>query len=182
MFRNYDFGIGVASALTLGTHEQQDKFLDENEDTRLSADWVRRQFTSQKIPLSKALFTLDINNPKIVERFGIESDLFSEDVFITNIDAFNEAQDGAIAEYVENKAKEGYADVIYLKDEYWFDSPMCKHLNVFHGDISDVSDLTLIVTYNTWKMQFDETTAIPCLLYTSPSPRDGLLSRMPSSA
>lgn len=161
MFRNYDFGIGVASALTLGTHEQQDKFLDENEDTRLSADWVRRQFTSQKIPLSKALFTLDIDNPKIVERFGIESDLFSEDVFITNIDAFNEAQDGAIAEYVEKKTKEGYADVIYLKDEYWFDSPMCKHLNVFHGDISDISDLTLIVTYNTWKMQFDETTAIP---------------------
>ena len=25
-------------------------------------------------------------------------------------------------------------------------------------------------------------TVIPCLLYTSPSPRDGLLSRMPSSA
>ena len=29
----------------------------------------------------------------------------------------------------------------------------------------------------------DETGApLPCLLYTSPSPRDGLLSRMPSSA
>ena len=27
-----------------------------------------------------------------------------------------------------------------------------------------------------------ETWRIPCLLYTSPSPRDGLLSRMPSSA
>ena len=26
------------------------------------------------------------------------------------------------------------------------------------------------------------TQSIPCLLYTSPSPRDGLLSRMPSSA
>ena len=25
-------------------------------------------------------------------------------------------------------------------------------------------------------------TRVPCLLYTSPSPRDGLLSRMPSSA
>ena len=25
-------------------------------------------------------------------------------------------------------------------------------------------------------------TPLPCLLYTSPSPRDGLLSRMPSSA
>ena len=27
-----------------------------------------------------------------------------------------------------------------------------------------------------------ELTQKPCLLYTSPSPRDGLLSRMPSSA
>ena len=29
-----------------------------------------------------------------------------------------------------------------------------------------------------WKLN----QALPCLLYTSPSPRDGLLSRMPSSA
>ena len=29
---------------------------------------------------------------------------------------------------------------------------------------------------------FHVTLAITCLLYTSPSPRDGLLSRMPSSA
>ena len=28
----------------------------------------------------------------------------------------------------------------------------------------------------------NESLLIPCLLYTSPSPRDGLLSRMPSSA
>ena len=28
----------------------------------------------------------------------------------------------------------------------------------------------------------DELTTLACLLYTSPSPRDGLLSRMPSSA
>ena len=28
----------------------------------------------------------------------------------------------------------------------------------------------------------DLVTLLPCLLYTSPSPRDGLLSRMPSSA
>ena len=33
-------------------------------------------------------------------------------------------------------------------------------------------------------VQFDDSRywAVPCLLYTSPSPRDGLLSRMPSSA
>ena len=29
---------------------------------------------------------------------------------------------------------------------------------------------------------FDQITKTTCLLYTSPSPRDGLLSRMPSSA
>ena len=29
---------------------------------------------------------------------------------------------------------------------------------------------------------FDDLVFLPCLLYTSPSPRDGLLSRMPSSA
>ena len=36
-----------------------------------------------------------------------------------------------------------------------------------------------------FKEKFDVTAAAPvmiCLLYTSPSPRDGLLSRMPSSA
>ena len=32
------------------------------------------------------------------------------------------------------------------------------------------------------KFQGDEAAASTCLLYTSPSPRDGLLSRMPSSA
>src|SRR5665647_2283575 len=31
-------------------------------------------------------------------------------------------------------------------------------------------------------IQLPETGQQPCLLYTSPSPRDGLLSRMPSSA
>ena len=30
--------------------------------------------------------------------------------------------------------------------------------------------------------QISQPTAMSCLLYTSPSPRDGLLSRMPSSA
>ena len=43
--------------------------------------------------------------------------------------------------------------------------------NVF-GDLMD-----LLVLSNS-PFSFD----LPCLLYTSPSPRDGLLSRMPSSA
>ena len=49
--------------------------------------------------------------------------------------------------------------------------------------IADQVDLNIVVatglyTYNDIPFQFHYT----CLLYTSPSPRDGLLSRMPSSA
>ena len=37
-----------------------------------------------------------------------------------------------------------------------------------------------VLDLNDWKEMFSQ--IIACLLYTSPSPRDGLLSRMPSSA
>ena len=38
------------------------------------------------------------------------------------------------------------------------------------------------IDYPTHTEQDSPPTAYSCLLYTSPSPRDGLLSRMPSSA
>ena len=45
-------------------------------------------------------------------------------------------------------------------------------------DIHAVSDSKLF-----WiELKSDEAAHVTCLLYTSPSPRDGLLSRMPSSA
>ena len=37
-------------------------------------------------------------------------------------------------------------------------------------------------TASSYKRAKDEVQVVTCLLYTSPSPRDGLLSRMPSSA
>ena len=46
---------------------------------------------------------------------------------------------------------------------------------------SIVSDITN-GKYNLLKWDKQERKYYPCLLYTSPSPRDGLLSRMPSSA
>ena len=38
------------------------------------------------------------------------------------------------------------------------------------------------LTSDNVEVSLDSITSISCLLYTSPSPRDGLLSRMPSSA
>ena len=55
-----------------------------------------------------------------------------------------------------------YQDLFSLEDEAEMD----------HISLSRWSDLILIAP----------ATANTCLLYTSPSPRDGLLSRMPSSA
>ena len=45
----------------------------------------------------------------------------------------------------------------------------------FIGEVEEVRDWGIVI-----RDQFDR--PIVCLLYTSPSPRDGLLSRMPSSA
>ena len=45
-----------------------------------------------------------------------------------------------------------------------------------------VGDDDLVAKVQEGFLDFDRVIATPCLLYTSPSPRDGLLSRMPSSA
>ena len=45
----------------------------------------------------------------------------------------------------------------------------------------ETSQLALDVDINI-DVDLEETKFVICLLYTSPSPRDGLLSRMPSSA
>ena len=53
------------------------------------------------------------------------------------------------------------------------------------GDISGITDATGIIADATDVIEAVvslNTDLTSCLLYTSPSPRDGLLSRMPSSA
>ena len=53
--------------------------------------------------------------------------------------------------------------------------PEYKYKNILGGNMNIILPKSRpFVVYNTFP--------ITCLLYTSPSPRDGLLSRMPSSA
>ena len=47
---------------------------------------------------------------------------------------------------------------------------------IIRASISPSSDSWLVIIFAMWGILWT------CLLYTSPSPRDGLLSRMPSSA
>ena len=66
-----------------------------------------------------------------------------------------------------------YYKTIFNKKEGWVESKYLAETKV-ESKIKD-SAKEIVKNKNKPKIQF-------CLLYTSPSPRDGLLSRMPSSA
>ena len=160
MFRNHEFGIGVAMALTLGDKDAQDKFLSDNEgrsftsgeDFFISAAWVRRSMTGEKVSASLAIVPIDTSDPKLVEMLGVESDLFSDDVYITNLEAFDEYQQNCISKMVQDYRDQGYMDVVYLKDEYWFDSPAVRGFTRVHEWDSDKyspEDLIHVISYNT---------------------------------
>ena len=55
--------------------------------------------------------------------------------------------------------------------------------NLIAGDVSVIGDITEAKRKEKVKRNYASLEVVKaCLLYTSPSPRDGLLSRMPSSA
>ena len=60
----------------------------------------------------------------------------------------------------------------------------CDHLKVFHQNVqmSKKHRQKLVAQEAREMLAREEAEVLACLLYTSPSPRDGLLSRMPSSA
>ena len=63
--------------------------------------------------------------------------------------------------------------------------PDCQ-LHLHYGDLTDSTSLIRVIQQvqpdEIYNLAAQSHVAVSCLLYTSPSPRDGLLSRMPSSA
>jgi ParB/RepB/Spo0J family partition protein len=150
MFRQNKFGIGVATALTLGSIDKQNKFLEENKDHNLTANWVKSAMTGGKVALSSALFPTDSDSLLAMPDLDIESDLFSEDVFITNLDAFIKYQDMELQKIVQTHRDEGYMDVVLLKDEYWFDSPAVRGFTPARDEKFDTGDMIMVISYNTF--------------------------------
>ena len=55
--------------------------------------------------------------------------------------------------------------------------------DIFNDDVNDIINSKILYSLKASGGFNDEVSVVyTCLLYTSPSPRDGLLSRMPSSA
>jgi ParB/RepB/Spo0J family partition protein len=164
MFRNYDFGIGVAMALTLGDKDKQDKFLEAYSGQKLSASWVKNSMVGGKISVDRALFDLSDPTPQEVSDLGIESDLFSDERYITNIDVFESYQEHHIHKMIQDFRDEGYMDVVYLKDEYWFDSPATRGFKLVqehNEDLYSCEDLIMLVSYNTHSHSLSTVKMVP---------------------
>lgn len=149
--RNGDFGIGVAQALTLGSHEKQDQYLDDR--AHYDAATAKRFMTSAKIPITACLFEPTDGQKK---EMGVETDLFGDEEFITDRDWFDIFQQNYINDRIDEYKAEGYYDVVLLQDQYYWDAPELKrHKLCYDVDKFDKSELIAVVTYNTMRWSLD---------------------------
>ena len=145
MFRANEFNIGVAEALTLGDHAAQDKYLEENTHFHIAS--IKHLLTMKKIETRHALFPID----KHREALAIESDLFSDDEYITNIDEFNALQDRALLDMVDAYRDAGYADVILLRDSFHWDDPATRGFTAVYDEGHEtygIADKIFCIAYN----------------------------------
>ena len=155
MFRNNEFNISIAEALTLGDHEKQDKYLEENVHYYVQS--VRHYMTAKKVEARHALFEINQTNRA---RLHIETDLFSDEEYITNLEEFARLQDLYLLDMVEQKRSRGYADVYLLKDELYFDSPVCRGFSAVYDENHEsysISEKILAIQYNSFNYSVRET-------------------------
>ena len=81
----------------------------------------------------------------------------------------DKSQAGTINDQFSNTRKSLTEIIKFLKEDY--------NICITHGNGPQVGDELLRMD-----LTQDEVSPLPCLLYTSPSPRDLTTSRMPSSA
>ena len=131
----------------------------------------------QRVAISRALIT----NPKLIladEPTGALDPITSREV----LDLFrqlHEEEDVAFLLVTHNREVASFCERSLELREGRF---IAQHgTDVDIGDLSDSREL-IVDDSGTVSLPPDILLKIGCLLYTSPSPRDGLLSRMPSSA
>ena len=86
---------------------------------------------------------------------------------------------------VRGWAHSPFADLlgsVESKNDYTAYNRTWPHPNPTHSEAHYKTNLTSMTIHQVMKAQSRFDMFATCLLYTSPSPRDGLLSRMPSSA
>ena len=150
MFRNGEFSMATAQALTLGNHEKQDEYLTDN--GYITADSAKRFMTSVKIPITAALFDVEKHRSSL----GIEADLFGDEEFITDREAFQQLQEQHIFDVCQDYRQQGYYDVVYAQDQYHWDLPELKGCyNVYNPDDYDISEIIMVVTYNSFRYSLD---------------------------
>lgn len=119
LFRQNVLGLKAAEALTLASVDEQVKYVRDIKDAndyKARADHIHRHFTERKIPARYALFELTAYPQQAIER-----DLFSTDVWLTDKDAFIKLQMAAIDRQAETVRKEGWAEVIVIKDGHEYE-------------------------------------------------------------
>ena len=95
-------------------------------------------------------------------------------ILIAKIQA-HQGLNGWLKVYSYSESKQKFSEY-----KYFF---IQKGNDVMRLDIEDISiGKSIKVKFKNFNCREDSEEYIGCLLYTSPSPRDGLLSRMPSSA
>ena len=99
-------------------------------------------------------------------------------------DRFTESFDGNIAQKISSEERVDLISGVF--SEYQYNNEKVNIVSGLRADYYNIQDKFYYSPRLNLKYNTSDRTAIRfssgCLLYTSPSPRDGLLSRMPSSA
>jgi ParB/RepB/Spo0J family partition protein len=110
VFRAGQISLAAAEAFTLGSKKQQDAYLKKVQHAwQFRPDEIRRHFTNAAYSAKAALFDL-----AAYPKAAIVTDLFGENVWLTDRDAFERLQTAAIEAKAEEVRGEGWSEVIVV--------------------------------------------------------------------